>query len=99
MVSPRPDDVPHPDSLRLAALLADHDESNGSLPAADGTVAGYDSVALSRASAHRAQLLAETHGTLRKTLGPRQFAELQQLLAAMWEDGFAVGARSRHPAA
>ncbi|GAA2720562.1 MULTISPECIES: hypothetical protein [Streptomyces] len=98
MSSPRPD-LPHPDFLRLVALLADHDESNGNLPAADGTIAGYDSFALQRAAAHRARLMAEGLGTLRKTLNAQQLRELQQLLAAMWKDGFAVGVRSQRPGA
>ncbi|MFD7958465.1 hypothetical protein ACFV4X_33935 [Streptomyces ardesiacus] len=98
MSSPRPD-LPHPDSLRLAALLADHDESNGNLPAADGTIAGYDSFALLGAAAHRAHLMTEGFGTLRKTLNAQQLDELQGLLAVMWKDGFAVGARSQQPAA
>lgn len=89
----------HPDFLRLVALLADHDETNGNLPAEDGTVAGYDSFALLGAAAHRAQLMAEGFGTLRKTLSAQQLDELQQLLASMWKDGFAIGARSQQPAA
>ncbi|MGW3390532.1 hypothetical protein [Streptomyces cinereoruber] len=98
MSSPRPD-LLHPDFLRLVALLSDHDETNGNLPAADGTVAGYDSFALLGAAAHRAQLMTEGSGTLRKTLSAQQLDELQKLLAAMWKDGFAIGARSQQPAA
>ncbi|MER5372761.1 hypothetical protein [Streptomyces sp. NPDC002553] len=89
----------HPDFLRLVALLADHDETNGNLPAADGSIAGYDSFALLGAGAHRARLMAEGFGTLRKTLNGQQLHEFQQLLAAMWKDGFAIGARSQQPAA
>lgn len=41
--------------------------------------------------------MTEGFGTLRKTLSAQQLDELQQLLAAMWKDGFAVGARSPQP--
>ncbi|MFH8257569.1 hypothetical protein [Streptomyces roseolus] len=94
MFSPSPDHL-HPDFLRLVALLADHDETNGNHPATDGTIAGYDSFALLGAAAHRAQLMTEGFGTLRKTLNAQQLDELQQILAAMWKDGFAIGARFR----
>lgn len=42
--------------------------------------------------------MAQGFGTLRMTLNAQQLDELQQLLAAMWKDGFAVGARSQQPA-
>ena len=41
--------------------------------------------------------MVKGYGTLRKTLSPEKIDELTQLLAAMWKDGFAVGARSRRP--
>ncbi|RSS37447.1 hypothetical protein [Streptomyces sp. WAC08241] len=86
---------PHPDSLRLVSLIFDHDEAGGNSPDQGGKIAGYDSFALLGAAAHRANLMLEGNGTLRKTLTPEQLRELRDLLAAMWKDGFAVGARSR----
>lgn len=88
---------PHPDSLRLAALIAAHDEATGNAPDSNGKIAGYDNSALLGAAGRRAQLMLEGFGTLRKTLAPQQINELWELLAVMWEDGFAVGARSQHP--
>ncbi|ANZ13371.1 hypothetical protein SNOUR_43695 [Streptomyces noursei ATCC 11455] len=60
---------PHPDNLRLIALITDHDQATGNAPDPAGKVAGYDSFALLGAAGHRAQLMLEGHGTLRKT-GP-----------------------------
>jgi hypothetical protein len=88
---------PTPDNFRLAALIDAHDKANGNNPDSSGKVAGYDSFALTGAAGHRAQLMIEGHGTLRKTLTPRQIDELTQLLAVMWRDGFAVGVRSQQP--
>lgn len=90
---------PSPDTLRLVALIANHDDANGNTPDPDGKIAGYDNYALTGAAGRRAQLMLEGHGTLRKTLAPQQQEELVRLLAAMWRDGFAVGARSQSPAA
>ncbi|MER5889686.1 hypothetical protein ABT160_38165 [Streptomyces sp. NPDC001941] len=89
----------HPDFLRLVALLAEHDETDGNLPAADGTIAGYDNFALLGAAAHRALLMAEGLSTLHKTLNAQQGHEFLQLLSAMWTDGFAIGARSQQAVA
>jgi len=88
----------HPDHLRLIALIRDHDDTNGNAPDPDGKIAGYDSFALTGAAGHRAQLFAQGFGNLRKTLGPQQQEELVRLLATMWRDGFAVGARSQRDA-
>ncbi|MFI6282908.1 hypothetical protein [Streptomyces sp. NPDC050988] len=89
----------HRDNLRLIALISAHDQTNGNAPDSDGKIAGYDSFSLLGAAGHRAQLMFEGFGTLRKTLNPRQLEELHHLLAAMWMDGFAVGARSQQPSA
>lgn len=85
----------HPDHLRLVALIANHDEANGNASDPDGKIAGYDSFALTGAAGHRARLIAEGFGTLRKTLTPQQQQDLIRLLTTAWRDGFAVGARSQ----
>ncbi|MFK4272563.1 hypothetical protein [Streptomyces milbemycinicus] len=86
---------PHPGSWRFAALIAVHGQANGNSPDPAGKIAGYDSLALLEAAGHGAQQMLEGHGTLRKTLNPQQIDELRRLLAAMWQDGFTVGVRSR----
>lgn len=88
---------PHPDSLRLAVLIDAHDKANGNASDNDGKIAGFDDFALAGAAGHRAQLMLEGHGALRKTLSPQQIDELRRLMAAMWRDGFAVGASSQRP--
>ena len=88
---------PTPDNFRLVALIDAHDKADGNSPDSSGKVAGFDSFALTGAAGHRAQLMIEGHGTLRKTLAPEQIDELTQLLTAMWRDGFVVGARSQSP--
>ncbi|MFD5554677.1 hypothetical protein ACFWIA_12670 [Streptomyces sp. NPDC127068] len=88
---------PHPDVRRLVALIAEHDRSRGSIPDPDGKIAGYDGLVLLGAAGHRARFVLEGHGTLRNTLTPRQLGELCRLFAVAWQDGFAVGARSRQP--
>ncbi len=88
---------PTPDTFRLVALIDAHDKVNGNTPDGSGKVAGFDSFALTGAAGHRAQLMIEGHGTLRKTLAPQQIDELARLLASMWRDGFAVGVRSQQP--
>ncbi|MCQ1577241.1 hypothetical protein [Streptomyces parvus] len=89
----------HPDSLLLATLINTHDQTNGNAPDSKGKIAGYDSSCLLGAGGHRAQLMVKGFGTLRKTLNPRQLEELHHILAAMWKDGFAVGACSQQPSA
>jgi hypothetical protein len=88
-----------PDNLLLVALIDAHDRSNGNTPGPDGKIAGIDSFALTGAAGVRAQQMLEGHGALRKTITPEQQQELVRLLAAMWCDGFAVGARSQQPPA
>ncbi|MGW3954619.1 hypothetical protein ACWEKM_27640 [Streptomyces sp. NPDC004752] len=87
----------HRDSLRLIALISTHDQTNGNAPDPEGKIAGYDSFSLLGAAGHRSQLMVEGFGTLRKTLNPQQLDELHGLLASMWMDGFAIGARSQQP--
>jgi len=82
----------HPDTLKLVAAISDHDERGGNTTGPDGKVAGVDAFALLGAAGARAKLMAEGFGTLRKTLSPQQQDELLRLLAAMWRDGFIVGA-------
>jgi hypothetical protein len=86
---------PTPDAFRLVALIDAHDKANSNTPDSSGKIAGFDSFALTGAAGHRAQLMIEGHGTLRKTLTPQQIDELTRLLAAMWRDGFAVGVSSQ----
>ncbi|MFB6984571.1 hypothetical protein ACNPQN_32605 [Streptomyces sp. NPDC056297] len=86
---------PSPDNFRLIALLRDHDHSNGNEPGPDGKLAGYDSSSLLGAAGVRAKMMFEGHGTLRKILPPEHHEEVIRLMAAMWRDGFVVGARSQ----
>jgi len=86
---------PHADNFRLVALLAEHDQADGNNPGPDRKIAGYDSFSLFGAALVRAQTMFEGYGTLRKVLPPEQHEELIQLMAALWQDGFAVGARSQ----
>lgn len=83
---------PHPDTFKLLAATRDHDERGGNATGPDGKIAGVDAFALLGTAAARARLMAEGFGTLRQTLNPRQRQELEELLTAMWQDGFIVGA-------
>jgi hypothetical protein len=82
----------HPDTFKLLAAIKDHDDRGGNTTDPDGKVAGIDAFALLGAAGARAKLMAEGFGALRKTLSPQQQEELVRLLAAMWRDGFVVGA-------
>ncbi|WP_331731953.1 hypothetical protein OG613_49130 (plasmid) [Streptomyces sp. NBC_00015] len=86
---------PHPDNFRLRALLAEHDQSNGNAPGPDGKIAGYDSFSLLGAAGVRASMMFEGFGPLRKVLPPEHHEEIIKIMAALWKDGFAVGARSQ----
>lgn len=92
---------PHPDAFKLIAAVRDHDERGGNATGPDGKVAGVDAFALLGAAGTRARMMAEGFGNLRKTLNPQQQQELEQLLTAMWRDGFVVGANyeAQHHAA
>jgi hypothetical protein len=82
----------HPDTFKLLAAIRDHDERGGNTTGPDGKVAGVDAFTVLGAAGARAQVMAEGFGSLRKTLNPQQRQELERLLAAMWQDGFIVGA-------
>jgi len=82
----------HPDAFKLLTVIRDHDERGGNTEDAEGKLAGVDAFAFLGAAAARARLMAEGFGTLRQTLNPRQRQELEELLTAMWQDGFIVGA-------
>lgn len=81
----------HPDAFKLIAAIDSHDKRGGNTKDANGNVAGVDHFSLLGAAGRRAQLAASAFGNLRKVLNPKQQEELQQLLAMMWMDGFAVG--------
>lgn len=85
----------HPDSLLLVALIDAHDRANGNTPDSSGNVAGINSSALTGAAGHRAQQMFDGYGSMAASLNPQQKKELVQLMAALWKDGFAVGARSQ----
>ncbi|MFD7884057.1 hypothetical protein ACFV3N_16660 [Streptomyces bauhiniae] len=85
----------HPDSLRLVALIKEHDDGEGNAPDRNGKTSGFDRTALLGAAAHRGNLLYENFGPLRKTLTTKQADEVLRLLAAAWLDGFAVGGRAQ----
>lgn len=86
---------PHPDNRRLIALLHNHDQSNGNEPGPDGKLAGYDSFSLLGAAGVRARMMFEGFGNARKILPPEHHDEVIRLMAALWRDGFVVGARSQ----
>ncbi|MEU5196070.1 hypothetical protein AB0G86_18770 [Streptomyces scabiei] len=82
------------DSVRLADVLAEHDRAHGNTPDPDGKIAGYDQSPLLSVAKSRSRMMFEDRGPLRKVLAPEHHEELIQLMAAMWQDGFAAGARS-----
>lgn len=84
----------HPDSLLLVALIDAHDRTNGNTPDSDGKTAGIDDFALIGAAVRRAQQILDGYGSMIANLEPQQKEDLAKLMAALWKDGFAVGARS-----
>lgn len=85
----------HPDSLLLAALIDAHDHANGNTPDSNSNIAGINTFALTGAAGARAQQMFDDHGSMAASLNPQQKKELVQLMAALWKDGFVVGARSQ----
>ncbi|MFJ5635234.1 hypothetical protein ACIQF5_21685 [Streptomyces goshikiensis] len=83
------------DSVRLIDLLTEHDRTNGNEPDSDGRTAGYDSFSLLGAAGVRSRMMFENYGPLRQVLAPEHHEKVIQIMAAMWKDGFAVGARSQ----
>jgi hypothetical protein len=89
----------HPDSLLLVSLIDAHDQTNGNTPDSDGKISGIDSSALTGAAGHRAQQMLDGYGSMIASLDPQQKKDLVMLMAALWKDGFAVGAQSHQRSA
>lgn len=82
----------HPDVHKMIAAITEYDETQGVVPDAAGNVAGVNYTAILVAAGQRAQMMFENCGPLRKTLTPAQTDEVQQLMRAMWMDGFSASA-------
>lgn len=86
---------PHSDNSRIKTLIHEHDRADGNQPGPDGKLVGYDSFALFESALIRARTMFEGYGPLRKTMPPERHDEVIRLMAAMWQDGFVIGARSQ----
>lgn len=82
--------IPHPDSFKLIKAAHVHDDACEGLPDSNGEVGGVSHFALMGMAGHRAKLMLDNFGTLRKTLTPRQMDEVLKNMGAMWIDGFAM---------
>jgi Spy/CpxP family protein refolding chaperone len=82
--------------LKLHAALWEYDQAQGAHPDAAGNVAGVDRTALLGVAGYRAELMFKSFGPLRKVLTPEQAQKVQQLMTAMWQDGFTARATYDH---